>query len=190
MFWNSISITEISISAGCSKISSVIGSWEISISTGCSMNPSMIGTSISAGCSTNSPACGISTDNPSLGFSCAPPKYSSSKSSIGVTPASNFGITPVRRSIMSPASCKALAFADSNFLCSASWRAASAARFVFSHSSKTSAMVICPVIWRSIIAFSLVTRLICPSESSPNISWKLILREPSISSSVAMCPVC
>ena len=41
-----------------------------------------------------------------------PPRYCSSKRSFGVKPESSFGITSARRSIISPASCKALAFAD------------------------------------------------------------------------------
>ena len=99
---------------------------------------------------------------------------------------SNFGITSLRRTIISSASWRARAFADSSFLCSASWRAASAARLVFSHSSNTSSMVIWPVTCCSSCAFSFITRLICPSDSSPNNSWKLILKDPSISSSVSI----
>ena len=88
---------------------------------------------------------------------------------------------------MSPASCKALAFADSSFRCFAISRASSAAFFVFSHSSRTSAILICPVICLSSCIFSGTTMLICPSESSPIISWKLIFKESSISSSVSNC---
>ena len=111
------------------------------------------GSSISV-CST---ASGAGASTAVSGFSC---RYSSSRSSRGVTPASSFGITSVRRSIISPACCSARALADSNLRCSASCKAASAARLVRSHSSSTSSMVICPVIWRSSCACSSIIKLI------------------------------
>ena len=114
-------------------------------------------------------------------------RYCSSSSSFGVTPASSFGITSLRRSMIFPASCNALAFADSSFCWSASYNAASAALLVFSQSSNTSWIDIWPVIWCSSCVFSFMTIDIWPSESSPSISWKLCLSDPSISSSVAIC---
>ena len=118
-----------------------------------------------------------------------PDKYCSFSKSCGVSPESSFGITSARRSIMSPASCNALAFADSNFCCSASCSAAAAARLVFSHSARTSSMVICPVICGSASPCSGTSRLICPSYSSFKSSWKFSFKESSISWSVAMCAV-
>ena len=114
--------------------------------------------------------------------------YSCSNNSFGDRPAFNWGITSTKRSMISSASWSALAFADSNRRCSASCNAASAARFVFSHSSSTSWMLIWPVICLSTIGSFGTYRLICPSESSANISLKLIFKEPSISSSVSICP--
>ena len=92
-----------------------------------------------------------------------PPRYSSSSRSFGVSPESSFGITSTRRSMISPASCSARAFADSSLRCFASSSAVSAARLVFSQSASTSSILICPVTCGSVAPLSGTYMLICPS---------------------------
>ncbi len=66
--------------------------------------------------------------------------------------------------------------------------ATSAACLVFSQVASTSSMLICPITCGSLHSPPGTAKLICPSQSSANISWKSVCKKSSISSSVSICP--
>ncbi|CCZ77590.1 unknown [Roseburia sp. CAG:18] len=155
-FWSSSVISDVSSAAFCAAASVFFFCWERTISSKDTPSGQSSSASVSlAGCSSflfsssssfrssgSFVAGGVSLSGVCGGVSVV----SSTISAFSASTASSFGNTPVRRSIISPASCSARALADSSFRFLASSSAASAALRIFSHSLSTSSIVIWPVI--------------------------------------------
>ena len=155
-FWSSSVTSDVSSAGFCAAASVFFFCWERTISSKDTPSGQSSSPSVSlAGCSSflfsssssfrsfgSSASGGVSLSGVCGGVSIV----SSTISAFSASTASSFGNTPVRRSIISPASCSARAFADSSFRFLASSSAASAALRIFSHSLSTSSIVIWPVI--------------------------------------------
>ena len=155
-FWSSSVTSDVSSAGFCAAASVFFFCWERTISSKDTPSGQSSSASVSlAGCSSflfsssssfrsfgSSASGGVSLSSVCGGVSIV----SSTISAFSASTASSFGNTPVRRSIISPASCSARALADSSFRFLASSSAASAALRIFSHSLSTSSIVIWPVI--------------------------------------------
>ena len=155
-FWSSSVTSDVSSAGFCASASVFFFCWERTISSKDTPSGQSSSPSVSlAGCSSflfsssssfrsfgSSASGGVSLSGVCGGVSIV----SSTISAFSASTASSFGNTPVRRSIISPASCSARALADSSFRFLASSSAASAALRIFSHSLSTSSIVIWPVI--------------------------------------------
>ena len=155
-FWSSSVTSDVSSAGFCAAVSVFFFCWERTISSNDTPSGQSSSASVSlAGCSSflfsssssfrssgSFVAGGVSLSGVCGGVSVV----SSTISAFSASTASSFGNTPVRRSIISPASCSARALADSSFRFLASSNAASAALRIFSHSLSTSSIVIWPVI--------------------------------------------
>ena len=155
-FWSSSVTSDVSSAGFCAAASVFFFCWERTISSKDTPSGQSSSPSVSlAGCSSflfsssssfrsfgSSASGGVSLSGVCGGVSIV----SSTISAFSASTASSFGNTPVRRSIISPASCSARALADSSFRFLASSSAASAALRIFSHSLSTSSIVIWPVI--------------------------------------------
>ena len=154
-FWSSSVTSDVSSAGFCAAASVFFFCWERTISSKDTPSGQSSSASVSlAGCSSflfssssfrssgSFVAGGVSLSGVCGGVSVV----SSTISAFSASTASSFGNTPVRRSIISPASCSARALADSSFRFLASSNAASAALRIFSHSLSTSSIVIWPVI--------------------------------------------
>ena len=155
-FWSSSVTSDVSSAGFCAAASVFFFCWERTISSKDTPSGQSSSPSVSlAGCSSflfsssssfrsfgSSASGGVSLSGSCGGVSVV----SSTISAFSASTASSFGNTPVRRSIISPASCSARALADSSFRFLASSSAASAALRIFSHSLSTSSIVIWPVI--------------------------------------------
>ena len=155
-FWSSSVTSDVSSAGFCAAASVFFFCWERTISSKDTPSGQSSSASVSlAGCSSflfsssssfrssgSFVAGGVFLSGVCGGVSAV----SSTISAFSASTASSFGNTPVRRSIISPASCSARALADSSFRFLASSSAASAALRIFSHSLSTSSIVIWPVI--------------------------------------------
>ena len=155
-FWSSSVTSDVSSAGFCAAASVFFFCWERTISSKDTPSGQSSSPSVSlAGCSSflfsssssfrsfgSSASGGVFLSGVCGGVSAV----SSTISAFSASTASSFGNTPVRRSIISPASCSARALADSSFRFLASSSAASAALRIFSHSLSTSSIVIWPVI--------------------------------------------